>query len=334
MNVLAIRADGGAGIGAGHVMRCAALSDSWQRSGGEVTWFSTALPPLLTDVLTARGIAQRVLPAADAWHPLEVWVREHPGAWTVVDGYPLHEGPARVCAAGGRCLVVDDNADWPRYDCDVIVNQNPYAPALPYRANPGTVKLLGARFALLRDEMLGRSTPRPVERVVHRVLVSFGGHDTHGQAPRVARVLAEAKVAEEVIVVNGLVPGTPAAFGGKVRAHTSTDLSAVMAETDLAVVSAGSICWELAHHGVPFVAMTVADNQARIADSLAALGIGVSVGWFDRVTDEEILRTVTAIANDHARRAGMQEAGTRLVDGRGRDRVVEAMQAAVGEVRA
>ena len=62
---LAIRADAGTSAGAGHVMRSLALADAWQRSGGAVEWFSSEMPPMLADLIAARGITQHRLASAE-----------------------------------------------------------------------------------------------------------------------------------------------------------------------------------------------------------------------------------------------------------------------------
>src|SRR5262249_3262600 len=53
---LIIRADAGAHIGAGHVMRCLALAERWQQSGGDVTFLTKALSPPMQARLKALAV--------------------------------------------------------------------------------------------------------------------------------------------------------------------------------------------------------------------------------------------------------------------------------------
>ena len=93
----------------------------------------------------------------------------------------------------------------------------------------------------------------------------------------------------------------------------------------MAICAAGSTCWELAHLGVPALAVIVADNQIRVAAGLHEAGVLRSAGWFDRISDGELASAIDTLRRD-AGRAEMSRRGRALVDGLGADRVVEAMR--------
>jgi UDP-2,4-diacetamido-2,4,6-trideoxy-beta-L-altropyranose hydrolase len=325
---LAIRADGGAGTGAGHVMRCLALADAWRRAGGSVEWFCTQMPRLLRDVLATRGITRHDLASADDWDVVGAWARQHSGAWVVVDGYGFERGPAILRAAGARVIVIDDIGAWSRYDCDVLVNQNPDAGAIPYRTG-AAARLLGPAYALLRDEfLLAGPSSRTFTHPAQRVLVSFGGHDAHGQAARVVRLLRSTACAASVDVVSGLVATEiqAAGHGGSVGYHQTTNLAPLMRAADAAIVAAGSVCWELAYLGVPALALVVAANQEALAGSLDAAGVIRNAGWHDRTDDADLAEVMTAFLGD-SDRDQMSRRGRALVDGAGASRVLDAMLA-------
>ena len=323
MNVpmLAIRADGGSGVGAGHVMRCAALADAWRHRGGVVEWFCRPLPAMLQELLAKRGIAVHVV--SDDWTDLEEWCRAHRGSWVCVDGYGFAEGPRRVRAAGGRALVIDDGR-WRRSECDALLNQVIGAETLHYEVPPGTRLMLGTKYCLLRNEIVSGGRPgRDQLSVVRRVFVSFGGHDAHGQGARVAAVIAGALATTTIDMAAGVVGGAPSS-SSRITVHAGTDLGAVMQHADIAVVAAGSVCWELAYLGIPALLLVVADNQEAIARGLHDAGVARSLGWFDRVTDDALAAEVVALAADPAR-AEMSRKGRHLIDGRGASRVVDAL---------
>ena len=112
---LLIRADGGATIGAGHVMRCLALAQAWRKSGGDV-WFAHAeIAPPLAARLQREGFSsiqfdvQRGT-ALDAERTCDLADREAVD-WVVADGYCFDVTWQRaIRASGHRLLVIDDYA--------------------------------------------------------------------------------------------------------------------------------------------------------------------------------------------------------------------------------
>ena len=319
---LAIRADGGSGVGAGHVMRCAALADAWAHRGGVVEWFCRPLPSMLQELLAKRGITVHVI--NDDWTQLEDWCRAHRGSWVCVDGYGFADGPRRIRAAGARVLVIDDDGRWRHCECDALLNQVIGAERMHYDVAAGTPVMLGTKFCLLRNEIVSANRPvRDPLSVVRRIFVSFGGHDAHGQGARVAATVASALASATVDLAAGVVGGAPSS-SSRVVVHAGTDLARVMQQADIAVAAAGSVCWELAYLGIPALLLVVADNQEAIARGLHAAGVARSLGWFDRVSDDALTAAVGALAGDPAR-AEMSRNGRQLVDGHGAARVVEAL---------
>jgi spore coat polysaccharide biosynthesis predicted glycosyltransferase SpsG len=325
---LAIRADGGHGVGAGHVMRCAALADAWRRAGGRIEWFCRPLPPMLRALLERRGIVPRTV--TDDWADIEQWCRDHRGAWACVDGYGFADGPPRLRAAGARVLVIDDDARWGWYDCDAVLNQVIGAEQIHYDVPPGTPRLLGSAYCLLRDEIAAGGQPHgdPAAEV-RRVFVSFGGHDAHRQGARVAGIVTRALDRAHVDVAAGVMEDAALVPAARVTVHAGTDLGGVMRQADLAVAAAGSVCWELAYLGIPSVLLVVADNQERVAHGLDAAGIARSLGWFDRVSDAALADAIRACAGA-AVRGVMSRNGRQLIDGHGGDRIVQALLAPAG----
>jgi len=165
--VLLIRADADSRIGVGHVMRCLALAQAWQDSGGEAVFVATELPGGLEERLLHEGFQLIRIPAPvggpeDAAATLAA-ARNHSAVWIVVDGYAFTASFLDALReAGSRVLAIDDMANLERYPVDVLLNQNLSATPAAYdgRAGSSTTLLLGPRFSLLRREFR-RIPPRP-----------------------------------------------------------------------------------------------------------------------------------------------------------------------------
>ena len=157
---LLVRADADAARGAGHVMRCLALAQEWQKRGGRVTFIGEIPQPLIERIKSAgfgcRQITAHHPEPSDLYSTLSVLDdvdREIEAApWVLLDGYnfdPTYQGMLR--AAGARVIVVDDTANCPYYDADLILNHAINAERLGYNCAPDAMLLLGTRYALLRS---------------------------------------------------------------------------------------------------------------------------------------------------------------------------------------
>jgi UDP-2,4-diacetamido-2,4,6-trideoxy-beta-L-altropyranose hydrolase len=334
---LGIRADANARIGAGHAMRCIALAEAWRRAGGDTALFTVAPPPLVCAAAERRRIEVRPFGSdAAAWDALAAWARERSDPWVVLDSYELGRDAQRAArACGARVLVIDDGAAGREFECDVLVNPNVGADALDYEIGAATRCCFGPSYALLRSEFTHAAPARRFDAPASRIVVTFGGADVHNQAARVARMLAASTPPLDVTVVAGQAHAPPPdiapAAGVHLRWQSPTDdMAALFGRADLAICAAGSTCWELAHLGIPALTLVVADNQKGVASGLHAAGVIVNLGSFDGVSDAKLASAFETLRRGDAR-AEMSRRGRELVDGRGADRVVEAMRLAAVE---
>ena len=78
--------------------------------------------------------------------------------------------------------------------------------------------------------------------------------------------------------------------------------------------------------GVPMVAVTLAENQEPIAEAREQGGIALNAGWHDRLDTDRLRSQVGGLVNDAATRSRMSSSGQGLVDGKGAERVLKALQ--------
>jgi RimJ/RimL family protein N-acetyltransferase len=101
----------------------------------------------------------------------------------------------------------------------------------------------------------------------------------------------------------------------------TSDMPALLAESDLALTAGGTTTWEMAFMGLPAAVLSLACNQIEVAKAAAAAGTALDLGWHADVTPEGLVRALLALRDDHALRERMMRAGQRLIDGQGCDRV-------------
>jgi spore coat polysaccharide biosynthesis predicted glycosyltransferase SpsG/RimJ/RimL family protein N-acetyltransferase len=291
--VLALRADGGPGLGVGHLARVLALAQAWAARHGVAHLVTAGAPRHWADQFAAAGCAVHAVgdaPAAD---------------WWAVDGY--HLGRSDGAPSGVHLLRVDDHdgAGTGGAGAEVVVDQNLGASAARYPL--ARAVLAGPRYALLRVDVAGPSPAREVAVRPRRLVVVLGG------AP-----------APEVVALGRAVATDPRLHSLDVRLLDGTaDVGTELGAADLAVAAAGTVSWELCRLGVPAVLVAVAPNQEPVAAQLDALGAAVR----SAADPDAIVEAVRTLGGDPDRRRELAEVGRALVDGQGARRVVARLRA-------
>jgi len=339
---LVIRADAGAEIGTGHVMRCLALAQAWQEEGGQAVFVLSSEAPALHTRIKAEGMEVRqitVQPASreDAQETAG-FACKLDARWVVVDGYSFGADYQRILKDSGlQLLFVDDYGHAGCYHADLVLNQNIHANEGLYLSRAlHSQLLLGTRYALLRREFWPwQGRERVIPEVACKVIVTMGGSDPDNVTLKVIEALQHVGIRdlEAVVVVGNCNPHLQeldrAIRHSKVPIrleHNVTDMTGLMAWADLAVSAGGSTCWELAFMGLPSLVLVQAENQEPIAAGLEAANGAVSLGYAAGLTTLEITQAIIGLANAPHKRRVLAQCGQKLVDGMGALRVVRQMQ--------
>jgi UDP-2,4-diacetamido-2,4,6-trideoxy-beta-L-altropyranose hydrolase len=328
---LVIRADADERIGAGHAMRCLALAQAWRDAGrGPIGLVSSALPDGIRERYEREGarvwmVDRGVAALSRAFH-------DSGATWVVLDGYAFGIQEQQVAKSERRrLLVVDDDGSASAYVADLVVDPNVFAEERPYASRAAATRLLlGPGYALVRRELRRVSARRPTRAGAPRVLVTFGGADPGA----LSLVALEALEGVDMKVTLVLGPANPrrelveraAAVASNVdMVWDAVNMRDLMDDADLALVAAGGTCLELAHAGVPQVVVAVVENQRRVARALVERGVAIALGDGADVSARGMRDAVVSLARDEAIRRDMRTRGMALVDGRGAERVVDAM---------
>jgi spore coat polysaccharide biosynthesis predicted glycosyltransferase SpsG len=332
--VIAIRADGDAAVGLGHVRRCLALAEALAPTFR--VRFLLRGTEEVAGLVRREGFSCDLVPGGAAATLAAV---EAAGAASLVlDSYEVAPRDCAVVHSGGWLLVVlDDTGRYP-IPADLVVNPAPGAGATP--ADNGARYLLGPRFALLRREF---ATPvgREIRGTVRRLLLILGGATPAPLMVTLARAARRALPDATVDVVVGPAGDGPAAVAAGLAGADGVEIHAapgsvrpLMIEADLAITGGGVTVFELAAAGTPAIGVELAPNQRpnllgmAEAGTLLVAGRGTEAGL-----DEAVSRALEDLAPDAERRRAMSRRGRELVDGRGAARVAEAIRAGLEELR-
>jgi UDP-2,4-diacetamido-2,4,6-trideoxy-beta-L-altropyranose hydrolase len=296
---LAVRCDGGAERGAGHVARCLPLAQAFASIGWSVTFVGRY--DGLAAWLLGRAAVRVELPTALAPCGLE------PELWdaAIVDLYAVDTSeicelarrlPIATLGEASRCdsagVLIDYHLDRIGGQADARVLPGPaYAPLDPAFAGAG----------------------RAGEEV-QSVLVTVGGSEQAlRHVPELRRMVKRYFPDAEQLVA----PGNHAAG----RPVSLLDL---VGRVDLAVSAAGLTTYELACAGIPQAAVAIVANQSRVLRGLRQSGLAPGV---DLSAGEGLGRLDGALERlrDRDLRRVLSELGRATFDGRGAARAAESL---------
>jgi UDP-2,4-diacetamido-2,4,6-trideoxy-beta-L-altropyranose hydrolase len=338
---LLVRADADLLRGTGRMMRCLALVQAWRGRGGDATFISRCENPALRARIEAAGAGLISLRASDCADGGIAVTRDqlalNKTAVLVLDGNDFRfEQQQTLRVSGHPLMVIDQSAGRERTYADIVLNPNFGALASNYSPNAGTTLLTGPTYAMLRPEFgVWRRRFRSIRTVARRILVTLGGSDPDNVTLRIIEVLTRLGApALEVKVVVG--PANPhlktlrkavASFALPMQLLTDVpDMASLMGWADLAVSDAGSTCWELACLGVPAVVLALTEQQTRLAGEIELNGVAQNLGWHAAISADRLASALDVLLYSSFRRLRMSQQGRALIDGRGAERVVQALR--------
>jgi spore coat polysaccharide biosynthesis predicted glycosyltransferase SpsG len=317
-------------------MRCLALAEEVRRRGVELVFVCDAhTVPWAEEQIARRGIA--VEPAVQSPEEHVALFKRLRLDAVVFDSYDLDAAVYPSVRATGLPTLAIVDGDFRGAEADVLVDQNLAAELDDPQLPPDTVRLAGLQYVMLRDEILAHRPSTPSvdrHRDVPQVFAFFGGTDAFGAGPYVARALAATGQAFEATVVAPSPDLAARLAAVDLQPHQRLDvigptdqLAARVRAADLTISASGTSTWELLCLGATAALVCVVDNQVmgyeRAVGTGAAAGLGLlSVLQHDSSAAD---RTLKRLLSDADERARLARAGWDLVDGRGRERVADAL---------
>lgn len=338
---MTVRVDGLRHSGVGHLVRQLALAEELMERGHRVVLAGVSDVPWAQGQVAAHGLTLQPVPpepsaCADALVKLGAEV-------VIIDGYDY--GPAlgqAIRAVGLPILAMVDDTFGLDQIADVYVDQNLGAPAkLPVHAPSGAQFLSGPSYVLLRDVVLRHGGAwQPTGDDIPRILVVFGGTDPFGGCETLVPLIVAAGHPVEVVAVAArpeVVEALQAIPVGTNQHITvvppQDDLPGLALTCDAAISAAGTSVYEFACLGVPTGLVCVTDNQLlgyHAATAEVALAVGeLTALRHSEPARTEAIATLSRLLTDASLRSQLSESGRRVVDGRGRVRVADAVEALV-----
>ena len=104
------------------------------------------------------------------------------------------------------------------------------------------------------------------------------------------------------------------------------DLIEPLSVIDVATIGAGSTMWEAAFLGIPTVSLIVADNQLVASQEATRIGITTALDQRHHADPDSVAAEARRLMLDETTRALMSKAGSQTIDGRGHERIADAIE--------
>jgi len=332
------RADGGAAIGTGHVLRGLRIAQALRAQGPAEFVFLSRPDPWAGQRIRQDGWPLEELQGDEA-DALIAAARQFDPELVALDRLETDAALTRPLRALGRPVVTFDDVGEGRLFCRALVNILEEEPDPGRLASAGVALHQGPAYAVLPPEYEGAADrPRSVRTEVRSMLVTMGGGDPPGLSVKCARAAASlirrppdclAADVTATVVAGAASPWLSelrqlaAEVAGRIVVKPSVPgLLDEFLRADLALIAGGLTMHEAMATGTPAIAICQeVRHQAEMAARFERQGTMVSLGKGESLGEAEIARAVSGLAADRARRRAISRRGRELVDGRGTERV-------------
>jgi spore coat polysaccharide biosynthesis predicted glycosyltransferase SpsG len=333
------RVDAAPRVGWEHLWRCVVLATALQRRRRPAYFLSQLEPGCLGLALKRGGNewldADNPAGAPGDLEELLQEVRRVRPAAVIVDSADVKEDYLGELHKTGVLVVSLDSLASVVFPSRLVINPLLGPGREAYEFTPGAQLLLGPRYALVRSEIRRQRPIRAQEPAQpFRALVALGDDDPHNQSSGLARHLLNCpRVGRVAVLVRSHHPKLMAlqemaeqSNGRMEVCHEPADVALRVARCHFAVTAGNAWSLELACVGVPQIVIVQAEAHWPTAQRLEEEGAATCLGWQANVSPQTLRQAVNDLLSDALERQAMARCGRKLIDGRGPDRLVTALE--------
>lgn len=340
MNKVLFRLDKSSRVGMGHGVRCRVLAEEIMALGGRIAGVvyrgeKVLCKAPLVDPHEKVAFVDRLAALEDDAEQVIDMMRETNATTLVLDTYLVQESYQSILRdAGIRWLQFDSHAQQPFW-ADWVVSPSFAVTREEYEAlrkNRKTLFLLGPRYACLHQVYREARQRAQVRRSLQRIFICLGGGDDDGLILKILEWIApmmKGFQAVSVVVgssnpslgsIHSMASSNP--YSEKLRLHVNAcNVSELMLESDVGIVSAGTVSYEACAVGLPMLLVAMADNQLKNLRGWSQGGAASVLGRAKKLSAERLHEELNSLVSQPALLSSMSAAGMNLVDGLGAQRV-------------
>jgi spore coat polysaccharide biosynthesis predicted glycosyltransferase SpsG len=333
------RVDAAPRTGWEHLSRCLVLAAALQRRRRPAYFLSQLEPGSLGLGLKRAGNewldADSPAGSEEDLRELIQEIRRLRPAAVVMDAPEVREEYLAELRNTGVLVVSMDSLAAVPFPSQLIINPLLAPGREAYEFGRGTQVLLGPRFALVRPEVRRVRPVRAQEPAQpFRALVALGDDDPNNQSGELAKALLNCpRVGRVDVVVRPYHRDLEALKALAEQCPDRLEIASEPAEVPVRIarchfaLTAGN-AWalELACVGVPQLVIVQAEAHWPTAQRLEEEGAATCLGGHANVSGQTLRQAVQDLLTDPLERQAMARCGRKLIDGRGPDRLVTALE--------
>jgi len=333
------RVDGSPQLGMGRLARCLALANALQRRRYQMSFIGNIEGTAWPDrIRRFRHAVTRTAHLAGTPDDRKAFLQEialrNPMV-VVTDSANFDESYLAELTQCVPVVIAMEDAGSRKLPVDLVINPTLGRGLSDFKIRTGGQVVFGNRFAMIRAEFRRARNIRATEPSGGpKVMLALGGGDTGDQSFALAKALLQKKRIEKIDVALGGETKNKKQFEALVanssgRLTTTCDVRDMgirMTKSHLLITSGGNTSLEGACVGMPMLLVSREERQDVNAATLDEIGAAQFLGRQGTVSPSDVAEAAVAVLEDTFERKAMSRSGRLLIDGRGGDRIVVAVE--------